>query len=166
MQRGSKGARRRMPAQTASTRSAGSLRPFHQRQRQDRRHLGNGSRRLQPARPEALERVVGELHLPDPDPVGASVPVGVEVVRERLPDGRDLGDREARHQRRTSPRARSARDGFSSCCATSVPEPPPSPGPGCVLAPMCQTPGTGVRWPGCEASGRQRKFWSSASEPP
>ena len=56
--------------------------------------------------------------------------------------------------------------GSSSCCATSAPLPPPSPGPGCVDAPMCQTPSTGVRCPGCDASGRQRKFWSSASEPP
>ena len=121
------------------------LRPLHQRQRQDRGHLGDGDRRIQPAGPEAAERVVGKLHLPDPDPVGACVLVGVEVVGERLPDRGDLGDRVARHQRRTSPRARSVRDGFRSCWATSAPEPPPSPGPGCVLAPTCQTPGTGVR---------------------
>ena len=40
------------------------------------------------------------------------------------------------------------------------------PGPGWVLAPMWNRPSTAVRWPGAAASGRQRKFWSSAHEPP
>src|SRR5439155_935457 len=53
-----------------------------------------------------------------------------------------------------------------SSLATSVPEPAPRPGPGQVLAPMWYRPSTGVRWPGWAANGRQRKFWSSASEPP
>ena len=46
-----------------------------------------------------------------------------------------------------------------------LPEPAPRPGPGCVLAPMCQRRSTGVRWPGLAANGRQRKFWSRESEP-
>ena len=37
---------------------------------------------------------------------------------------------------------------FSSSWATIVPEPAPRPGPGQVLAPMCQSRSTGVRWPG------------------
>ena len=40
------------------------------------------------------------------------------------------------------------------------------PGPGQVLAPMCQRRSTGVAWPGLRANGRQRKFWSSESAPP
>ena len=47
----------------------------------------------------------------------------------------------------------------------ACPEPAPSPGPGHVLAPIWKTRSTGVRCPGWRANGRQRKFWSSASEP-
>src|SRR5204862_8248686 len=75
--------------------------------------------------------------------------VGAEVVGEALRHGRDLRDRELHR---------------SSLFATSVPEPAPSPGPGCVLAPICQRPLTGVRCPGRDGSGRQSRFWSSASE--
>ena len=72
-----------------------------------------------------------------------------------------------RPKRSPTPARRSAPVGGSrSSWATSVPEPAPSPGPGQVLAPMCQSRSTGVRWPGRLGNGRQRKFWSRASDPP
>src|SRR5207248_3607732 len=49
--------------------------------------------------------------------------------------------------------ARLPRFSRSNSWATIVPEPAPRPGPGCVLAPMCQRPATGVRWPGSEGRG-------------
>ncbi len=112
---------------------------FHERQRQDRGHRGHGGRRLEPARVEALKRIVRQLHLPDPDAVGAGRAVRVEVVCERLGHRRDLRDRDARHRPKrslTRVSALAGSGGWRSSCATSVPEPAPSPGPGCVLAPM------------------------------
>ena len=55
--------------------------------------------------------------------------------------------------------------GLAVAAAGSVPEPAPRPGPGCVLAPICQRPATRVRCPGSPGRGRQRRFWSSAQEP-
>src|SRR5262249_9732788 len=54
----------------------------------------------------------------------------------------------------------------ASVVATRCPEPPPSPAPGWVDAPMCQSRPPGVAWRPDEASGRHRKFWSSSAEPP
>jgi hypothetical protein len=62
--------------------------------------------------------------------------------------------------------ARCVSGGFKSSVATSVPEPAPRPGPGQVLAPMCQSRSTAVACPGLRGNGRQRKFWSSESAPP
>ena len=76
-----------------------------------------------------------------------------------------LDCRSSAAERVTSARAAMG-GGFSSSCATSVPEPAPRPGPGQVLAPMCQSRSTGVAWPGLRGNGRQRKFWSSESAPP
>ena len=56
-------------------------------------------------------------------------------------------------------------DHFSSAFATRVPDPAPSPGPGCVDAPMCHSRLTSVACPGRPGRGRQIRFWSSAVEP-
>ena len=78
--------------------------------------------------------------------------------------------KELSDQRAASARARAAArcvsGGSSSFRATIVPEPAPRPGPGQVLAPICHSRSTGVVCPGLLPNGRQRKFWSSASEPP
>ena len=102
--------------------------------------------------------------------VGAARP---PRARERHLRGRARGPQHLRvlDHRWKCPRARSrsraaTSGGFSSFCATSVPEPAPRPGPGQVLAPMCQSRSTGVVCPGLRPNGRQRKFWSSESEPP
>src|SRR3954470_7249360 len=134
-------------------------RPFHQRQGENRGDDRHGRRPTQPRGVESLQRcpVVVELQLPDADRVRAGSAVGAHVFREARRQGRDLRDRKRR------PDAGILR--FTNSRATSVPEPPPRPGPGHVLAPMWKRLRTGVRCPGCCAKGRQRKFWSSASEP-
>src|SRR5437763_1934746 len=134
-------------------------RPLHQGQREDRRDHRNGAGRTEPRRGKSVERrtVIRELQLPDADRISAGGLVRGDVVRERRRQRRDLRDRKRR------PDAGSL--GRSSSRATRVPEPPPSPGPGQVLAPMWKRFRTGVRCPGCCVNGRQRKFWSSASEP-
>jgi len=86
--------------------------------------------------------------------VGAVRVNGHDLVREpgpveRLPE---------ENRPRSFATARRAADGLSSLCATSVPEPAPRPGPGHVLAPMCQRRSTDVACPGLRANGRHRKF--------
>ena len=157
------------------------LRAFHQRQRQDRRHRRNRGGRAEPTRLELLERLrvaAGrELDLPHADPVHAGSGVGADVGRERRCQGRDLRDRETRPDAGDSmpvPAAqtrRAARRAAAPPAAATEPSRPGfrsrrrGPGPGHVLAPMWKRPSTAVRWPGWRANGRQRKFWSSASEP-
>ena len=63
------------------------------------------------------------------------------------------------------PSSRRANGGSSAVARRGAPLRPRAPGPGWVDAPTCQTPPTGGRDP-MRGSGRQRKFWSSASEPP
>jgi hypothetical protein len=60
----------------------------------DRRDLGNGRRRAEAARLEALERVVRELELPDADAVDLGLRIGVEVRGKARAEGADLRDRE------------------------------------------------------------------------
>ena len=83
-----------MPARIASTRSAGSSGPSISGSGRIDGTAGTAGGRAEAARAKALERVVGELHLPDPDPVRAGRAIGVEVVGERLRHRRDLRDRE------------------------------------------------------------------------
>src|SRR5581483_8027747 len=125
--------------------------------------LGVDTRRLD----RLDERLVGLDQAADEDGLRRDLEIGV------VADGANL--RFARgnikyQERWTNPRsavsARCGAGGLRSSAATSVPDPPPSPGPGQVLAPMCQRPSTVVEWPGLCANGRQRKFWSSASAPP
>src|SRR5437773_1905132 len=141
------------------------FRPLHQRQGQDRRHRRYRGRRREAGLPEALERVLGELELPDSDSVGSGRAIGVEIVRERLVDRCDLRDRDSGAHRPARLFMRWRNGGSSRRFATSVPEPAPRPGPGWVLAPICQSRRTGVACPGLAANGRQSRFWSSASAP-
>ena len=71
------------------------LRAAEQRQRQDRGDRGHGGRGLEAARLEELEQLeilaLGQLQLPDADPVQAGLGVAPQVVREARPQRRDLG---------------------------------------------------------------------------
>ncbi len=93
-------------------------RPAEQRQRQNRRNRRHGRRRLEPAPLERVDRggvvaVLGQLQLPDPDPVEPGRGVGGEVLVEARAERRDLRDREAR---RAPPAG-----GFWGSSACSVP---------------------------------------------
>ena len=72
-----------------------------QRQRQHRRDGGHGRRGAEAARRELLERlrvvaVLGELQLPDPDPVDTGGGIGANVVGEARGERAHLRDRELR----------------------------------------------------------------------
>jgi hypothetical protein len=79
------------------------LRTAEQGQREDRRHGGDRVRRAKAAGAQALGRravvTLGELDLPDPDPVDArGGAVRVEIVVERGRERAHLRDRKQRHE--------------------------------------------------------------------
>jgi len=105
-------------------------RSLHQRQRHDRRDCRDRGCARKSRCAECFERsaVVRDLQLPDPDRICADGTVRTNVVVEARRQGRDLRDRKKRPDAGILC--------FSSSRATRVPEPPPRPGPGQVLAPM------------------------------
>ena len=96
----------------------------------------------------------GELELPDADAVEARGGVREHVLGERRVDGRDLAQRRASQRQPLSQlseggRHAVARRGGAAAPSSAPwrrgsPEPAPSPGPGCVDAPICQSPSIGV----------------------
>ena len=112
--------------------------------------------------------VVRELHLPDADPVEPGRCVGADVLRERRV--RPSRSRRARASSpdpgtfaSSAPRQRRLRELLVDEVARSRRR---ARARDACDAPMCQRPSTAVLCPGACGSGRKRKFWSSAHEPP
>ena len=156
--------RRRTPARTAAKRVDGRLQrldplcrvggPFHSRdrEREDRRHDRDADGDAKPVlAQEGDVRVVvlGQLELPQADRVEPGSRICLDVLVERW--RRPSRSRRARGSRASGKLSRAA---AGRSAASSAPSRrgsrsrPRAPGPGWVLAPMCQRPATAVSWPG------------------